>query len=333
MRNAIRLMLFVMIIILLFVQGCYAVNTNVFEPTTTPTFTQLVCPSFDINTSFVRPEELSYSKIVIILFDNSQVYESYTKEAFDTLNNVLVDAAQPGDKLFMVDMNSVSFDESVVVYSSIGDITAPLAPPTPTLFPTPTSTLPPYSTPVSSIAQTAENQYAQRTAVSVNSTATQLSFIYNCANQAWQEEFLSISQEWESQKEEAVTEFISDITEQQSNIISINNDKDSQVWEGLSYASLIMKSECRKFDRCILIIFSDMNESRSIKPDYLDVDLKNVEVIGAMLNCKFLFSPDCAKWIDAWSDYMFSNEINVKSVDFINGENLEQILFQILKFR
>ena len=94
-----------------------------------------------------------------------------------------------------------------------------------------------------------------------------------------------------------------------------------------------MENECYMFERCMLIIYSDMNDARSIMPEYLSVQLRNlrdVEILGILPNCEDLYSPVCGNAIETWKRYLFINNINARSVDFINGENLEMDLFRAL---
>lgn len=238
---------------------------------------------------------------------------------------------QPGDRLFMLDMNAKDFDSAVVAMVQVKNVSVPLAPPAPTIYPTITATLPSFSTPQSVLAQQAATQSANATVVSIGVESTKSAFIHNCSYQSWNDQYLAISQEWEKEKDKSVQDFIEELEQEQSKIEIGNEELGNQVWEGLSHASLIMENECDKFDRCILIVFSDMYESRSVKPEKLNINLQNVEILNVMLNCPFLYSGECGKWIEAWKKYLFSNDINARSVDFINGENLAEILSAILR--
>ncbi len=330
MRRAVSTTTLAIVIVLLLLQGCSSLVPNAAISTSTPTPTKLVCPTIVSGTPVAVSQDTGSSKLIVALFENNPLYEPYTSQALDAMNSALQKTVQPGDKFFMVDMNAKNSESAVVVIANVEFVSAPVALPTPTLYPTPTATLPSISTPQAGIAQLAATQSAKATAISVNSTATSSAFLFDCSFQAWQEQYSAISKQWEKQKDEVVQSFTKDVAQQQSEIKVGVGDPNNQVWEGLSHASLIMKNECHKYDRCILIIFSDMNENRSIKPENLSVDLRNVEVLGVMLNCKLLYSSECGKWIETWKEYLFSNDISAKSVDFINGENLDRALFQTL---
>jgi hypothetical protein len=319
------------VVILLLLQGCSSLIPNAAISTRTSTPTQLVCPTFVSGTPVAVSQGTGGSKLIVVLFENNSLYKPYLLQAFDNMNDALRGAVQPGDKVFMIDMNAQDFDSAIVVNANVEMVIAPLAPPKPTNYPTPTATLPPIFTPQARIAQIAATQSANATAISVNLTATSSAFLFNCSSQVWQEQYLAISKQWEKQKDEVVQSFTKVIVQQQSEIKLGVGAPNNQVWEGLSNASLIMKNECYKYDRCILIVFSDMKENRSVKPENLNVDLRNVEVFGVMLNCKLLYSPECGKWIETWKEYLFSNDISAKSVDFINAENLRGVLSAILR--
>lgn len=328
MRSLIRLIILTMFAIPLLLQGCYFFDTSGNLPTITPT--KLVCPPVVFDTPIAIPQVAGESKLIIALFENNALYQSYLPQAFDAMDTALKMTAQPGDKFFMLDMNAQGFDASIVAKGQVETVSAPLAPPSPTVFPTNTPPLPAMSTPQGALAQQVATQSANATSVSVRMETTKSAFEYQCANQSWSNQYLVISREWEKQKDESVGKFIEDLKMKQSEIEIGNGGTRNQVWEGLSYASLIMKNECDNFDRCVLIVFSDMQESRSVKPEELNVDLRNVEVLGVMLNCKLIYSPECGNWVETWKGYLFSNDINAKSVDFINGEDLERTLFRTL---
>lgn len=330
MRKAIHFIFIIIIFLLLLLQGCSA-NPSVFLATGTPTPTELVCPPIAFNTPVLISQNVNRPYLVVILFQNNSNYKPYLLDAFDRTNAALESGMQPGDRLFMLDMNAKDFDSAVVAMVQVKNVSVPLAPPAPTIYPTITATLPSFSTPQSVLAQQAATQSANATVVSIGVESTKSAFIHNCSYQSWNDQYLAISQEWEKEKDKSVQDFIEELEQEQSKIEIGNEELGNQVWEGLSHASLIMENECDKFDRCILIVFSDMYESRSVKPEKLNINLQNVEILNVMLNCPFLYSGECGKWIEAWKKYLFSNDINARSVDFINGENLAEILSAILR--
>ena len=61
-------------------------------------------------------------------------------------------------------------------------------------------------------------------------------------------------------------------------------------------------------------------------PDNLEVDLDKTEFLGVMLNCEYLYTEKCGQWIEFWR-----NNINSKSVDFINGDNVSENLTEFLQ--
>jgi hypothetical protein len=328
MRKFTLVLLNLIILVSLVLVGCQLSDPFSLSstPTNTPTFTPTpVCPTGIIPT----PGGLkSNRRLIVVLFEDNPQYRPYALDGLKIFNKVLPNIIGPGDQLYMLRTEPIKLEDAVFVRMGIDDLAPPAIPPTPTLFPTITPTLPPIATPQTRINQLAATQDAISTVASDNATATQSSFTYNCAINSWGTQYSDIDKEWKETKNEAVQEFVQQVNEQEKTFEKQDPISRSGVWNGFALATTIFKNECStqsKYDRCFLLVFSDMNDLTMSQPGELEINLKNTEILGILLGCEFLYTGECNRWREFWK-----TNLQAKSVGFIN-ENIEQTIQAFLR--
>ncbi len=328
MRKFTLVLLNIIILLSLVLVGCelgdpFSLSST---PTITPTFTPTpVCPTGFIST----PAGVKSSRrLIVVLFEDNPQYRPYTLQGMKIFNEILPNIIGSGDQLYMLRTEPLKLEDATFVRVGIDELAAPAIPPTPTLFPTITPTLPPVATPQTRINQLAATQNAISTMASDNATATQSSFTYNCALGDWRNQYLDIENEWMETKKKAVQEFVKEVDEKEKTFEEQDPISKSGVWNGFALATTIFKNECStqsKYDRCLLLVFSDMNDVTMSQPGELEINLKNTSVLGVMLGCEYLYTGECNRWREFWQ-----TNLQAKSVVFIN-ENIEETIEAFLR--
>jgi hypothetical protein len=107
------------------------------------------------------------------------------------------------------------------------------------------------------------------------------------------------------------------------------------VYESFVHATLVYNNYgCGADDRCFLIVFSDLKDSRYPTPDYLvdKINLTGVNIVSVMFNCDPIFQPSCKSVQDQWAENFVAYHANTPP-KYINGINIEKTLNDILKRR
>ncbi len=316
---------------LLLANGCSGNNTA-FWPTPTYTSTPtMTCPPIAIDTQ----SSLQSSPILaVVLFEQQTETNSwaYTAESFQIMRTVLSEAAEPGDRFifYLLGPRQSDFQHAYVDGLSVGSASRPDIPSTPTLEPTATATIVPTGTMTGYFAL-ATKDAANATQAALLATATHSAFINNCAMGIWATQYADVATQWVVTRASALDQFM-DQYDKRVHEHSIDPDRivANQVYEGLTNAAESFKQECNsKYRRCTLIIFSDLTEWRPKEPDGLAIKFDNVDVISVMLNCNPIYSPDCQAMQETWNRKFSS--YHARTVQYINGDNVEQNLIQLLR--
>ena len=334
----IKAILFLLIILFLVLSGCGPVGlvgsfqtAIAITQTPLPTATPTCAPVVDLTT---EPLMVSPQLIVILIQPSDWADDTYVPQINQIITDVLPSIVEPGDSIAIFEMGTRDFGKAAILYDKAGaNLAQPEIPPTPTphetFTPFPTFTESPY---------TVENRKIHNagtaTAESANATATQYAFQDLCSQASWVSSYGETATAWASTKAASDSSFTTQIKEELNSYKDGGNQRATPVphmiFESLSHATLTFQSECSHYWRCILVMFSNLDDWRmQSPPDYLKIDLSNVEVYGALLNCNTLFQPDCAAIQKIWGPYFRSHgAVNVK---YSAGPNIENNLIAFLR--
>ncbi len=293
-------------------------------PTNTPSLTPTNCPLVILDRTPAPPTIRPY--LILVLFEDA--YQPQNNQDVEMLRNLFREHAEPGDYVLMMKMEPLTLEAATFFQGKLDLISPPPIPPVPTKYPTFTPIPPPATTPDTTIAQTAQVNHITETVTASAPTATYQAFEHQCAMKIWKGEFLEIETNYQDEKQRIKDGFADTLTPFSGDPISR-----TAVWHGLEMATLVLKNECSNYQRCILLIFSDMDEV-NLKPTtstiYLplpDGNNDKLEILVTMRNCLFMFTGSCGKWKNFWENFFSSQSI---SAEFVNG-NSEEAIESILK--
>jgi hypothetical protein len=333
-RNFLKSFVFYLIIFTLMtmlVSGC--VSPSVVS-TRTPTSTPRTCPPIVIDT----PDVLGFRKTVIVVLLQPSPYYEYSTRALEVINYVIPKVIEPGDSFYMLRAGIFTslFEEAILSNEEAMSVSRPSIPATPTYIPTVTSTVAPVNTPQSIVGQQGATAQAEQTVIALNATATQSGFIHNCAMQEWDAQYRQQAASWEATKEAVRDEFAEqiqgDTDTYQQQIYATPTALPKMIYESFAHVTLVFNNyECGEDDRCFLIIFSDLNDSRPVTPENVKdkVNLTGVKIISVMFNCDPIFQPDCKSTQDKWTEN-FSSYYAGSPPNYINGNDIENTLVEAL---
>lgn len=318
---------FLVILFSIIVIGC---GPNPFDPTRTPTSTYSPtptnCPPVTLDRTPVPGTIKPY--LILVLFEDTPGFHEQNNHDIDMLREVFSESAEPGDYILMMRMEPATLSSATFFQEKIALVPPPSLPPLPTMYPTFTPIPPPTSTPDTTLGQTALANQVTRTVTASFPTAEYQSFLHQCAMNAWEVQFMSTQTSHDEEVEKVVNDSIDKIQD-----ISVEPISSTAVWNGLSHISLVLENECQNYQRCVVLIFSDMDEVYSDPRDtpiYLPLQGENqqkVEILISMRNCQFLFSGACNKWKTFWEEFFYSRST---PASFINA-NVEEVIESILK--
>lgn len=306
-----------------------------------PSPTLRVCPP----TALLNNEDdlKIHPKLIVILFDpNStmgrKVLEyadgSKTMDILEFLDHLLPNILGPGDQVSLFSLGFRSYNAARLdrYISKISDsphiVSTPSYPETLTPIPLPTK---------SNVGlEEYQGKIEHETAVAAQyATATQIVFEYQCALQDYQNIYQATATQWSATKEVEANAISTQIQalraatpQAKETPFAYNN-----VYEGLAHVTVDFGNLCGSYERCILLIFDDLNDwrnssSRNDIPSYLKINLKKVEVLAILPQCGDIFEPTCKATQDLWTDEIKS--VGASRVDYYNGDRLKQILIDQL---
>lgn len=308
---------------LIFLIGC----GNPFKPTPTLTSTSSPtptnCPPVVLDRT-PAPETIK-PYLVIVLFEDA--FQSQNNQDIEMLKGVFREYTEPGDYILMMKMEPLSLSSATFFQEKVGSVPPPPLPPLPTKYPTFTPIPSPSSTPDTTIAQTSQANHMTETVTAVAPTVTYQAFEHLCAMNLWQGEYHEIEQNYLEEKQDKREEFAEKITPLDGDPISR-----TAVWNGLEMATLVLENECKYYNRCILIIFSDMDEVNSEPGDskiYLPLSDNNntkLDLLVVMRNCPFLYAGPCNYWKNFWENFFTSRSTLGVFVNSNAEESIEAIM-------
>ena len=308
--------------------------TGITATPLTPSPTPRICPP-NIDIESLDGLEIE-TKFIVVLFDENLTHaeslEYLTGEkALDVMSfvgKILPKVLGPGDQYSIFSLGFRHYEAAKLNrYSS--KITA-----APEIVATPQSPmiLTPIPTPTLSDAvlenQVAKNKYVSEVEAQ-NATATQSAFEYDCEKVAYDAMYKVTATAWSVTQQAEANEIATQIVVAQENrkekIMAMETPfAADNVYEGLSHVTVDFESQCKEYERCILIIFDDLIDWRNVTPDYLQISLKGVDVVSILPQCEDLIQPSCQNVQYLWNPHFES--YGAKSVTYFNGKRLEESL-------
>ncbi len=299
-------------------------------PSITPTPT-IYCPQIDLDVAELKVN----STFVVVLFDEEViknfplVYENGQTESdiYLFLSKILPNVLGPGSEYSLFKLGYRYYDEAKVIRDASRITTAPELVSTPappdayTAIPSPTKSG------VVMADVIATNAYATQVAQQY-ATATQIAISYQCQQIVYDGLYKATEVSWsETQvaEQERINESILTI-QPDGNKINVERPLGgNNVYEGLSHVTVDLKKRCPEYSRCVLIVVDDLEDWRSEKPDYLDIDLEGYEIILVVPSCSDIVSPECGNIQNKWIS-QFTNEYRSKAEDitFVNSLGSER---------
>lgn len=335
----------ILILYLCILSSCNKINekigiTATVTPSITPSATMPKCPPVD---SLPIPEKANLStSLIVILFDPFN-YKNPDELSvfFNLISNVIQNIIVPGDHYAILRLGCHSYECA----RALNDDTATLAAPLIADTPSPQPTLNQLGTPTY-LGQTLfeKTKIAREYDEAIGTqfaTETQIAFDDYCANSIWIEKYATIQAEWKETQSVAksisLTQIAEDVESHQINADYSNLYAPNMVFEGLGHATIILENECKKYDRCILIIFDNLDDwridskGRPQKPVGININLNNVEVLTIMIDCDDIYCPVCKNTQKNWTPAFISYGANEDSVQYHNADDLEQFLISFLR--
>lgn len=280
------------------------------------------------------------SRLFIILFDPQSIGGQYlefangerTQDISYFINSIIPKLVKPGDQIsgFQLGYKAYETARLMRVFSYI-------SPPQLYNTPSPKETLTPHPT-LAGTQQPGLVGIATANAVKtqqVASTRTSLAndAIYACEKIYWNNDAKLTATAWKQVETVEVGNIGNQMTEQvttfEANKYAIETPfTDAEVYYGLAHASTDIKSDCKKYDKCILIIIDDLLTWGINNPNNLEIDLSGVNVYAIMPNCRDINQPSCTKIQDYW-DIEFEKFGSGKPVYF-NGIHVEADLLNAI---
>ena len=295
-------------------------------PTNTP------CPGVQIDTSGYKESKPVFIVFAIKndVFENQWTFES---QSYGIVSKVLESAAEPGDSIVIFKLGPLEFKDALVFDGRVGKVSQPSIPPTLTAIPSITATVTPSQTlePGIFVRNTEVAALATQSIIAI--TATHIETLNICGREEWNRKFSSIATQWAATRTAAKAGFDEGLSAVDTPAPFEVENKSRHVFDGLQHSTLAFESECntQEYRRCLLILFSDLDDYRTKEPDYFDppIDLENVEVLSVMLNCPVLFDPECQVVKDRWTDNF--SLLGAKSSEFANGDDIENKLIDFIR--
>jgi hypothetical protein len=313
--------------------------------TWTPSITP--SPTCVPNMSLSTPEGLKVTtRLIVILYDSRPVETSFlelrTKEKTNDiqlfLTRIVPNLIGPGDQITIFHTGYSLYEASRVTrlysYTNVPQLYNTPSPrealPTPTQGP---PVKPGFNAVIATKTALAEKIYRAGTEAADQAT-------YNCEITYWNTNVMSTATEWSkavaNEGMEISNQMKMDFEEHNENTMQRPYSSDelyySELYYGLSFASIIFDADCEKYDECILIVIDDMSTREVENPDQLKIHLNGVDAYVIMPNCADIDQPECGKLKTFWNSEFKRFGVNNK-VTYWNGVRIETNLFNSVIWR
>lgn len=249
-----------------------------------------IATEYRTSADFGVPETQPDSKYVYVLLDQSYDYK-FTSKDIDLVTSTIVPNIFPGDRLVVAWINLEHGTQTIIFDERVEQVKLPQFPPTFT---------PPLITPTLTPSNITTVQGQQ---IQTNEAIDKENLVINekhfCKIGEWNAKSQEIADGWKRQQQEKIDSFVEHATSQLTPSLAKETSGGKLLYESLSVASQMLQSAKLKnqYEKYVLIIFSDMNDWRSQKPDNLTINLNGVNVLIISQNCKYEI--DCSikgKW-------------------------------------
>lgn len=314
------------------VEGLTGITATPITPSPTPR----ICPP---NTNLASLPGLEIdSTFIVVLFDvnsvNSEALEysdgNTTSDILSFVGKILPEILGPGDQYSMFSLGFQNYESAKLDRYNSKIVNAPEIVATPI----PPEILTPIPTPTLSDAvlenQVGKNKHDSEVEAQ-NATATQSAFDYYCELSVYETTYKVTATAWDVTKQaeanEIATQIVKAQEEREEKIRTIETPfAGENVYEGLSHVTIDFENQCKDYNRCVLIIFDNLEDWRIKTPDYLQVNLEGVEIVSVLPQCQDIIQPSCKEVQDLWTPQFLSS--HAKSVQYYNGERLEENLIK-----
>lgn len=332
------LLMLIFAIITLVVSGCTpnAVEglTGITATPVTPSPTPRICPS---NTNLASlPGLVIDSTFIVVLFDPNSLESGSleysngetTSDILSFVEKILPEILGPGDQYSMFSLGFQNYESAKLDRYSSKIVSAPEIVATPA----PPEILTPIPTPTLSGAvlenQVGKNQH-EAAVESQNATATQSAFDYYCGLSVYETTYKVTATAWDVTKQAEANEISTQIVkareEREEKLRTIETPfAGENVYEGLAHVTIDFENQCKNYNRCVLIVFDNLEDWRIKTPDYLHVNFEGVDVISVLPQCEDIIQPSCKEIQNLWNPQFLT--LQAKSVEYYNGDRLEENL-------
>lgn len=298
--------------------------------------TPRICPP---NTNLASLPGLEIdSTFIVVLFDpNSVGLGSFeysngeaTSDVLGFIGKILPEILGPGDQYSMFSLGFQNYESAKLDrYNSKIDSAPEIV-----ATPIPPEILTPIPTPTLSDA-VLENQVGKNkleaTVIAQNATATQNAFNYYCELAIYESTYKVTATAWgvtkQAEANEIATQIVKAREEREEKILTIETPfAGENVYEGLSHVTVDFENQCKDYNRCVLIVFDNLEDWRIETPDYLHVNFDGVEIVSVLPQCEDIIQPSCKEIQNLWTPQFLS--MDAKSIEYYNGERLEENLIK-----
>jgi len=281
--------------------------------TPTPSATPTCVPNLRLST----PEVLDLStQLLVILYDPRAIGDKYlelengeeTQDISHFISSIVPALMKPSDQVSIFYMGYASYNDAKV--ARLYSYTAP-----PLLYntPAPRSTL--TSLPPTKIPTPGFGEVATKNAIKIESTimaGTEMAnqAIYDCEVIIWNDTVQTAAATWNSTATAEISVISNDLdvalkdvsTNERGKPFSTDELYYGGVYNGLSFASTIFQSDCKKYDNCTLLIIDDMHYWGRNNAENLPVILDSVKTYVIMPNCSDFDEESCKSLTDYWDN-------------------------------
>jgi len=332
-----RLLLFV-IIITFVISACsnsIAEKANISTWTPSPTVTATCVPNISLST----PEGWGKTRIIVVLYDERTIEEELyfqlengeeTQDPSLLVKTVIPKIIKPSDQVSVFQLGYSSFDDATVSrvfsYTTLPELLNTPIPPSviPTHIPV---TLTPglgYVATQNAMTQQVKEIIATN---SVNESE------YLCAVDYWNKVVQQTATKWDV----VATAEISNITEKMYLEFEIYNSEEKKrereqpyrtnelyyggLYYGLSFATMVFGDQCENGADCMLIVVDDFGVYDEDNSDNLHIDLRGVDIIAIMPNCRYIDQPSCVETQRYWNEEI--SDFGAQKIEYWNGSRAE----------
>jgi hypothetical protein len=313
-----------MILSLLMLSSCGG-ETTIPAPTATGTITPTPCP-----TNISRPAYPAEPPpiLIYVLVEGTERYAPLLTPTFDILADVLEAKVEPGDKL-IVSFMEYERDVATILHSNVEAVDFPSYAYSPLSIPTvPTYT--PVPTNEGSLGSFAKTPTVVAAQTQYSEVMTKVANEQYCSQVEEEAQNKSYFEEWSKNRTESIEQFMANyshvVTELDLTDLPVNTNPIRALGQSTGLFDLFCDSGA--YQKCYLIVFSNLISITTTSPTDDNVNLDGINVIPVLQECTYL--SDCSRTIERWTAYFTA--AGASSVTFIpKGNESESIISQIAR--